>query len=45
MTQGVSAVAAERAAVRLGYVVIIAAVILRRDRFTLKHWVEFGGTL
>lgn len=40
-----SAVSAERAAVRLGGVVLIAAVILSRNRFALKHGVELSGTL
>lgn len=45
IAQGFSAVGTERAAVWLGCVVLIAAVILSCDRFTLKHGVELGGTL
>lgn len=40
-----SAVGAERGAVRLGGVDLIAAVILSRDRFALEHGVELSGAL
>lgn len=40
-----SAVGAERGAVWLGGLVLIAAVILSRDRFALEHGVELSGAL